>query len=98
MPLVGQFYMVVNQNEDFWYEEAVAGEKYACGYDGYFKQHLLDIREISTSSVISVGHFADYADCWWRHAPNIQAIDSAGDAWQVLHRLTTFHPLQLMIS
>ena len=77
MPLVGQFYMVVNQNEDFWYEEAVAGEKYACGYDGYFKQHLLDIREIGTSSVIPAIHFAD---CWWRHASNTQAIGSAGDA------------------
>ena len=30
---------------------------------------------------------ADYADCWWRRASNTQAIDSAGDAWKVLHQI-----------
>ena len=99
IPLFGEFHLVVNQNADFWYEEAIEGKKYSCGYDAYGDdQHLLDIREFGTSSVIPVVNFADYADCWWHQASNIQAIDSAGDAWQVLFWLTTFHPFQIMIS
>jgi hypothetical protein len=31
--------------------------------------------------------YADYADCWWRRASNTRAIDSAGDAWQVLRQI-----------
>jgi len=94
IPVLGEFHLAVNQNQDFWYEEAIEGEKYGCGDDGYGgdQHYLLDIREIGTSSVIPVVDYAEYADCWWHQASNIQAIDSAGDAWQVLHRLTTFHP------
>jgi hypothetical protein len=91
MPLFGEFNLVVNQNVDFWYEEAIEAQKYKCGHD----QHLLDIREIGTSSVVN---YANYADCWWRQASNIQAIDGAGDEWQVLHQLAISHPFQLMIS
>ena len=80
MPLFGELYVGVNQNEDFWYEEAIEDEKFKCGDQWGDDQYLLDIREIGTSFVVPVVNFADYADCWWRQASNIQAIDSAGDA------------------
>jgi hypothetical protein len=57
MPIFEEFYLVVNQNGDFWYEEVNAGEEYECGYDGYFSERLLDFRKIGTSSVIPVVHF-----------------------------------------
>lgn len=80
MPLFGELYVGVNRNEDFWYEEAIEEEKFKCGDQWHDDQYLLDIREIGTSFVVPVVNFADYADCWWRQASNIQAIDSAGDA------------------
>ena len=80
MPLFGELRVGVNQNEDFWYEEAIEKEKFKCGDQWHDDQYLLDIREIGTSFVVPVVNFADYADCWWRQASNIQAIDSAGDA------------------
>jgi hypothetical protein len=81
VPLFGEFSLVVNENFDFWYDEAIEAEKFKCGDDKWGDpQYLLDVRAIGTSFVIPVVNFADEADCWWRQASNIQAIDSAGDA------------------
>jgi hypothetical protein len=81
MPLFGEFTLGVNQNQDFWYEEAIEEGNFKCGDNPWDDDRcLLDVREIGTSFVVPVVNFADYANCWWRQASNIQAIDSAGDA------------------
>ena len=80
MPLFGEFTLGVNQNQDFWYEEAIEEGNFKCGDPWGDDRYLLDVREIGTSFGVPVVNFADYANCWWRQASNIQAIDSAGDA------------------
>ena len=81
VPLFEEFTLGVNENYDFWYDEAIEAEKFKCGDDQWGDpQYLLDVRAIGTSFVIPVVNFADDADCWWRQASNMQAIDSAGDA------------------